>query len=144
MFCTSVCEYFQSHMPKVFTSKSQRTGELGERIAVKLLEEKGFSIIERNYTKKWGEIDIIAGKDGILHFIEVKAKSVKDCKTIILGMHRPEEGMHSRKVARLKRTIQSYIAERNVLCEWKFDLVLVYMSDEQRLARVEYMGDLTL
>ena len=46
-------------MPKVFTSKSQQTGEIGENVAVKFLMKHGFSIIERNYTKKWGEIDII-------------------------------------------------------------------------------------
>ena len=56
-------------MPKVFTSDSQRTGEIGENIAVRFLMKHGFSILERNYTKKWGEIDIIAKKDGKIYFI---------------------------------------------------------------------------
>ncbi len=60
-------------MPKVFTSEKQKIGELGENIAVKFLTKKGFFISERNYTKKWGEIDIIAEKNNKLYFIEVKS-----------------------------------------------------------------------
>jgi len=59
-------------MPKVFTSESQKTGEIGENIAVKFLVKHGFSILGRNYTKKWGEIDIIAEKKGKIYFVEVK------------------------------------------------------------------------
>ena len=131
-------------MPKVFTSRSQRTGELGEKIAVKYLESKGFSVLERNYTKKWGEIDIVARKGRVLHFVEVKAKSVIDCNAIRPNDHRPEEGMHRWKIERLKRTILSYLAERNVLCDWQFDLVLIHMSDTQKQARVEMLDNLIL
>ena len=58
---------------KKFTSKSQKTGEIGEELACKFLVKHGFTIFERNYTKKWGEIDIVATKNGVLHFFEVKA-----------------------------------------------------------------------
>jgi len=47
---------------KNFTSNSQRIGELGEGVACEFLVRHGYSILERNYTKKWGEIDIIAQK----------------------------------------------------------------------------------
>ena len=50
-------------MPKVFTSETQKIGEIGENIAVKFLVKHDFSILDRNYTKKWGEIDIVAEKD---------------------------------------------------------------------------------
>ena len=56
-------------MPKVFTSETKKTGEIGENIAVKFLVKQSFSILERNYTKKWGEIDIIAKKDKKLYFL---------------------------------------------------------------------------
>jgi putative endonuclease len=59
-------------MPKIFTSKTQIIGEIGENIAVKFLMKHNFQILERNYTKKWGEIDIVGKKLGKLHFIEVK------------------------------------------------------------------------
>ena len=50
-------------MPKVFTSKSQRIGEIGESVACIYLTNHGYRVIGRNYTRKWGEIDIIAEKD---------------------------------------------------------------------------------
>jgi len=53
----------------------QRIGQIGEDCAVKYLENRGYKILERNYRKKYGEIDIIALKDSILHFVEVKSKS---------------------------------------------------------------------
>ena len=55
-------------MPKVFTSEKQKIGELGENIAVKFLVKQGFFILDRNYTKKWGEIDIVAEKNNKLIF----------------------------------------------------------------------------
>ena len=62
-------------MPKIFTSKTQKTGEIGENIAVKFLVKHNFTILERNYTKKWGELDIVAEKQGKIYFIEVKSVS---------------------------------------------------------------------
>jgi len=54
-------------IPKLF-------GDRSEELATLFLEQEGFVIVERNYfARKLGEIDIIAQKDGILHFIEVKS-----------------------------------------------------------------------
>ena len=63
-------------MPKVFTSEKQKVGEIGESVAVRFLVKHGFSILNRNYTRKWGELDIVAEKDAKLYFVEVKSFSV--------------------------------------------------------------------
>ena len=55
-------------MPKVFTSEKQKIGEIGENVAVKFLMKHDFLILDRNYTKKWGEIDIVAEKDNKIIF----------------------------------------------------------------------------
>ena len=69
---------------KKFTSKTQKIGEIGEGVACRFLVKRGFKIVERNYTRKWGEIDIIAKQTKRklfgparekLHFIEVKTVS---------------------------------------------------------------------
>src|SRR4051812_43449221 len=84
-------------------------GKIGEDIACKWLKNHGFLVIERNYLKKWGELDIIAAKDKIIHFIEVK--SVFKSDTSEKKGYRPEENVHNLKVRRLRRTIETYLLE---------------------------------
>lgn len=125
-------------MPKVFTSKSQKTGELGENIACMFLMKHGFAIVERNYTQKWGEIDIVAEKGNDLYFVEVKSVS---CENIDVRRedYRPEENMHEWKIQRLSRTVESYIMNKNIpdSVDWQIDLLVVYMDHKNKKARVE-------
>lgn len=97
-------------MPKVFTSKTQKTGEIGEGVASRFLMKHGFSILDRNYTKKWGEIDIVAEKENKIHFIEVKSVSKPNLNIVTretLDQYHPEDNMHPWKLKRLSRTIQT-------------------------------------
>lgn len=132
-------------MPKIFTSKSQQIGEIGENVAVKFLVKRDFSIIERNYTKKWGEIDIIAEKQNKLFFIEVKSISrlnlaVKD------NDYRAEDNMHPWKLKRLSRTIQTYLISRKIPedKEWQFDLFVVYLDLKNKKAKIKVENDIVL
>ena len=68
---------------------SIKSGKVGECIAVKFLENKGFEIIEQNYRKKYGEIDIIAQKGKILHFIEVKSVSCEKISGLVRASRIP-------------------------------------------------------
>lgn len=142
-------------MPKVFTSETQKTGEIGENIAVRFLVKHGFSILDRNYTKKWGEIDIIAEKNNKLYFIEVKSVSRETLNTFIPKSyndsddryeHRPEDNMHPWKLKRLSRTIQTYLLSKNVdeEKEWQFDLLVVYICQKEKKARVKVVSDIIL
>ncbi len=74
-------------------SARKEVGKLGEEIASKFLERKGFKIVLRNYRKPWGEIDIIAEKDDVVRFVEVKAVSRENLADISREMsnYRPEE-----------------------------------------------------
>ena len=102
---------------KNFTSISQKIGELGEEVACKYLIKQGYSVLERNYTKKWGEIDIIAQKDETLFFVEVKSKSVSDLGIVDQSNEttgRPEDNMHPWKLRRLSRTIQTYLIHKRI------------------------------
>ena len=60
-------------MIRLFTSPTQSFGEQGEQAAVSFLKAKGFQIIDRNVSNKFGEIDIVAKRDGICYFFEVKS-----------------------------------------------------------------------
>ena len=134
---------------KQFTSDSQKIGEIGEGIACKFLMKRGFDVIERNYTKKCGEIDIVAKNGKELHFVEVKSVSC-DTFSDVSGEtgddYRPEDNMHPWKVKRLSRTIQMYLLEREVPEDtiWKFDVACVYLDVRGKKARVKMLEDIIL
>ena len=129
---------------KIFTSKNQKTGEIGEDAVVKTLINKGFKIIERNYTRKWGEIDVVARKGNILHFIEVKSITVRDMFSREI-FYRPEDHMDAWKLMRLRRALQTYITDRNIRedQEWQFDLACVYLVGDE-VKKVEWVLDIIL
>ena len=136
-------------MPKVFTSKNQKTGEVGENIAVRFLMKHGFEILTRNYTKKWGEIDIIAENKNKLYFIEVKSVSRESLKNVTretLDQYKPEDNMHPWKLKRLSRTIQTYILSEKVPedKEWQVDLLVVFMDLKEKKARIKVVSDIIL
>jgi len=124
----------------------QKVGKLGEDIACRYLVERGFWIIERNFWRKWGEIDIIASRKNLLHFIEVKTVSSdfgKDDGDSI-DAYRPEENVHPRKLKRLARTVATYLAGRNDDPEWQFDVVVVFIDRDAKKARIRYLEDIVL
>ncbi len=54
-------------------TEKRKIGDIGENIACDFLKKRGFEILDRNYLRKWGEIDIIARKGGVIRFLEVKS-----------------------------------------------------------------------
>jgi putative endonuclease len=136
---------------KNFTSNTQKTGLLGEDIACRYLKMHDFNILERNYTRKWGEIDIIATKNEILHFFEVKSRQVgysffeDNNKFFTEEKIRPEESMHAWKMMRLRRVVETYlINERIGNTDWHFDLLLVFIDTKTRRARVKVVENIIL
>jgi len=77
-------------------------GKDGEEMASNLLRQKGYQILDQNNSTKWGELDIIATKNNILIFVEVKLKSTEDYGT-------PEEMIGKNKLAQIKRTAEMYL-----------------------------------
>ena len=130
---------------KKFTSNSQKIGELGEEIACNFLVKHGYLILERNYTKKWGEIDIIAQKEEKRYFIEVKSKSVANLDFVLDETNRPEDNMHPMKMRRLRRVVETYlISKRLGYMDWQFDLLVVYLDIDNRKARVKVIENVIL
>ncbi|HEV7702367.1 MAG TPA: YraN family protein [Candidatus Paceibacterota bacterium] len=136
-------------MPKVFTSDKQKIGEIGENIAEKFLVKQGFFVIDRNYTKKWGEIDIVAQKDNKLYFIEVKSVSSFSLAEDVpheTDDYRAEDNMHPWKMKRLSRTIQTYLLNKNIDDEmdWQVDLLVVYLDLKNKKSKVKVVSDIIL
>ena len=124
-------------------TEKQSVGNVGENIACRFLEKRGFRIVERNYRKKWGEIDIIAEKDNILHFVEVKTNRVDFSES--LG-YRPEESVRLWKKQRMSRAIRTYFAERRIPDdkEFEIDVAAVLLYPRRKKAMIKFIKNVLL
>ncbi len=143
----------------------QKVGGIGEDLAYRFLVKQGFIVLDRNYLKKWGELDIITKKDGVLRFIEVKTVSRENIKNIsleVLEQDKPEENVHAWKLKRLYKTINSYLLEKyprqldksiGVIHEthsiddqvdWQFDIVVVFLDLRNKQAKIRFTENVIL
>ncbi|MBX4216097.1 YraN family protein [Candidatus Parcubacteria bacterium] len=113
-------------------------GVLGEDIAVKFLKGKGLSVVGRNYREKWGEIDVIAKQGEKFRFVEVKAVEERGYAMM------PEENVHEKKLQRLFRTIQTYLAHGREGAEWQLDVLAVFIDKMNKTARVRFTENVLL
>jgi len=136
-----LCLFTYTQMKTSNKQNNREVGNKGEDIACIYLAKHGFLIQERNYYKKWGEIDIIAVKDGILHFVEVKSVIDKGNRE-----HRPEENVHELKQRKLRRIIQTYLSSHkySTNAEFQFHVITVTISNTTRKARVKMLDNIIL
>jgi putative endonuclease len=122
----------------------KQIGQLGEDIACRFLQKRGFTIEERNYLKKWGEIDIIARKGAVSHVIEVKTvQKPQKANGERNEAYRPEENVHPQKLKRIRRALQSYLLEGGGV-EWQFDVLAVTLDVHGKRAECLFLENLTL
>lgn len=136
--CENIQKWYYYRMKGERTDK-QRVGAVGEDIACRFLMKRGFSIMDRNYLKKWGEIDVIARKGKMVHFVEVKTVSCEKDGDVM----NPFENIHTHKIERLHRTMQSYLLENNIDDEmWQLDGIAVRLDVKAREASVEVIENI--
>lgn len=85
------------------TDENKTIGTLGEEMAASVLKSRGYYILRRNYTCPYGEIDIIAVKDRVLSFIEVKTRASR-----VYG--RPIEAVDRRKQRHIKNAARYFLS----------------------------------
>lgn len=107
-------------------------GSLGEEIAAEYLKNKGFQIIERNFRRPWGELDIIAGdKSGTLVFIEVKTFKCRDLSDSGSRIT-PEDNMTASKLRKTKKIAVMYANGHPELIDerlgWRVDLIAIRLE----------------
>lgn len=117
----------------VYTSwmaNTKAVGNLGEEVAARFLESKGFAILERNYRTRFGEIDIVARKGSVTHIVEVKSVSREN------PGYRPEELVHAKKLAKLRHLAEFYaISHETSGLEIQIDVIAVRLDYQSRRAR---------
>ncbi len=114
-------------------SERRRFGDSGERLAVAHLEAKGYSIVERNFRVREGEIDIIAARDDVLVFVEVRIRRGDSAGTA-------GESITPAKRKRLLALADAYNQQRDGLPEQRrIDVIAVDLSLNGRLLRIEHI-----
>jgi len=123
-------------------TEKQVIGNIGENIACEYLRRRGFVIVDRNYRKKWGELDIVASKNGIFHFVEVKTKAI----TRESNGYNPEENVRLWKKERMGRAIRTYLLDKNVSDETEFeiDVIAIRLDFSTKKAKIRFIQNILL
>ena len=103
--------------------KNKIEGTGGEILAVNFLKKKKYKILETNFSNHVGEIDIIAEKDGVIVFVEVKRR-----QTLQFG--RPIEAVDTRKQNKIRKVAEIYLMLNDKsLADVRFDVIEI-LGDE--------------
>jgi len=108
---------------------SREKGNAAEELAKNYLYDNGFEILEQNFYSRFGEIDIIALKDDVLHFVEVK--SGEDYEKAI-------QNITPTKLSRLIKTGDVYMKKNATNIDYMYDAIII-VNDE-----ISYLENITL
>lgn len=103
----------------------KQLGTKGELVAKDYLKDLGYNIICCNYRTKKGEIDIVASRDEILVFIEVKLR-----KSLKYGY--PREAVNNNKVKIIKSVASEYLRYNNIDYKVRFDVVEIFLNSNNK------------
>ncbi len=113
--------------------RNRTFGDFGERVAANHLEAHGYTVLERNWSSRVGEIDLIASRGEDLVFVEVKSRKSRDFGA-------PEESITVRKRQHLIDTINEYLAAHpDSPPNHRIDMVVIELDRKGRVMRVEQL-----
>jgi putative endonuclease len=116
--------------------KKKQVGKIGEGLAVRYLKKHGYKIIERNFSTRFGEIDLIVLKKGLLVFVEVKAR---------LGKGQPEWGINREKITRVQKMAEVYLAEERPEYEnLRLDVICIDLNTDLQADDIRHYENMTL
>ena len=114
--------------------KKIELGIKGEKLAAQFLEDSGYSILKQNYRVGHSDIDILAQDKLTLVFVEVRTKSGEE-----RGM--PEETLTPKKLRRMKKTAELYIAFNHYEGSARLDAICIVVDESDRIKHFEhYIG----
>lgn len=120
----------------------KQLGNLGEKIACYYLENKGYKILDKNYSKEWsavskGEIDIVARKDKTISFIEVKTQTNPAKGGVGFS---PEERVNFLKQRKLIKLAQDWLVRNKIPLDkkWQIDVIAIRVDLNSKKARIRH------
>lgn len=108
---------------------SRAKGDLAEENTCKFLQERGYVIVERNFYSRFGEIDIIARKGTLLHFVEVK--SAADYESAI-------QNVTPKKIGRILKTVDVYMKKNRIDAAYCVDAAIVTPESIELLENITF------
>ncbi len=113
---------------RFLNNKHRAKGLKAEEEACGFLKTLGFEIIERNFFSQFGEIDIIALKKGVLHFIEVKSGENFD----------PIYAITPSKLKKMIKTIRCYFSQKDPNSDFCIDAIIVKNGKFELLENITF------
>lgn len=107
-------------------------GKWGEDKACEYLQERGYEVLIRNWRFEKAEIDIIATKNGVVVFVEVKTRS-----TIDFGL--PQDFVKTTKIKNLAKAAHQYVLENDIDQKLQFDIIAI-CKEGQKIS-IEHLED---
>lgn len=99
-------------------------GKVGEKIAKQYLVDKGYEVLDENWTHGKAEVDLIVYKDGIMVFVEVKTRT-----SVAFGQ--PEEFVHKAKQNQIELASTEYIEIMNHQNDIRFDIIAITFTTDK-------------
>ena len=113
----------------------RRLGKLGEDLAAEHLARRGFTVLDRNFRTRWGELDIVACDGTTIVFCEVKSRRGPSGRD-------PLESIRHGKRTQVRRMAGRWLVQRTDrprACELRFDAIGVMLDGAGRLIRLEHL-----
>lgn len=113
-------------------NRKGKIGEFGQKIAADYLISKGYQLLDQNFFTRQGELDLIAGKEGQLIFIEVKTRLSRK-----FGL--AEEAVSEQKIEKMRQTAHKYLAEKQINSDnFRFDIIAVEIDEDNKKANIRH------
>ncbi len=114
----------------------QYVGQQGEEIAANYLQQQGYQILDRNYHSRFGEVDLVAEKDDVVVFVEVKART-----SVSFGL--PEESVTAEKLAKIYDTAILWLQEHpEQPDDWRVDVIAIQMDKGLQPKDIQHFIDI--
>lgn len=109
------------------------TGQFGEGVARRYLQEQGYEILDTNYRKRFGEVDIVARYERTIVFVEVKTRHSSRYGS-------PLEAVDGRKQRQLSRIAQDYLITRQLeSAAARFDVIAVTLDHSNQPVTIDHI-----
>ena len=133
---------------------TKELGNLGENLAQKFLKDKGYKILDKNYSfripgsPQKGEIDIIAKKGDLISFVEVKTLRQAQGKSLRQSRGEPfspEDKVDFRKRKKIIKTAEYWLTKNKIPLDskWQINIIAVTIDLSNKKAKIKYFKNIT-